>query len=69
MGWSRQGMCWANAMKRMFPDAKVALMSMEIYYARRGQKEAQIENPNGSGHLLLRCDHQKYVKDPIPYQK
>ena len=69
MEWSRPGMCWTDAMKLTFPDAKAVSMLMEIYYAMHGQKEAQIENPNGSEHQLLRCDRQRYVKGPIPYQK
>ena len=69
MGWCKPDMCWTDAMKRMLPDAKAASMLMENDYATHGQKEAHIENPNGSGRLPLRCDRQKYVKDPIPYLK
>ena len=60
--WSRQDMYWADAKKRMLPDAKAVSTSMEIYYAPHGQ----IESPSGSERLLLRCDLQKYERDPIP---
>ena len=51
---------WADARKRMLPDARAGAMLTEIYYTRHGHMEALNESQR------LRA-HKKCERDQVPY--